>query len=106
LAFIREVADCIPIGSTQFWNQTLPSEPHFAQPEWARSLPLGDDLAQPLFNQGRSVVRSRSAIFRASRKRGSGMSSVVFIFRIDCCANMGSNILSRQPAATATANVD
>src|SRR6266849_4621459 len=56
---VCKIANLIPIGVTQFRNQSLPIERYFAQPKWARAFPLGDDLAQALFDQrtkGRAVA--------------------------------------------------
>jgi hypothetical protein len=58
-------------------------------------------LRNPCSTSARNVVRSRAAIFRASRKSGSDMSSVVFTFHIHDFANMGSNIIYRKVAADA-----
>src|SRR5260370_4389830 len=55
----------------------------------------------PCSTRARRVVRSRVAIFRASRNKGSDISSVVFTAHIPVCINMGSNIMIAKLAATA-----
>jgi hypothetical protein len=50
-------------------------------------------LRNPCSTSSRRVVRSRVAIFRASRNNGSDISSVVFTAHIPVCCNMGSNIM-------------
>jgi hypothetical protein len=49
--FVGKIADRVPIGVTQLWNQTLPLEARVAQAKWARRFPFGDDFAQSLFDQ-------------------------------------------------------
>ena len=54
-------------------------------------------LRSPCSTSARRAVRSRTAIFRASRKSGSDISSVVLTFHIHGFANMGSNITYAHP---------
>jgi hypothetical protein len=58
-------------------------------------------LRRPCSTSARRVVRSRAAIFRASCRSGSEISSVVFTCHIPGFYNMGSNINYHRGAASA-----
>src|SRR5579871_1447391 len=67
---VRKIANLVPIGLTQFRSHSLALECYFAQPKWARSFPLRNDLAQALFNQcteGRTVSRCDLSCFAQER---------------------------------------
>ena|SRR5215471_10678650 len=50
-SLVCKIANFVPIGVAQLWNQSLPFERHFSQPKWARAFPIGDDFAQTLFDK-------------------------------------------------------
>jgi hypothetical protein len=42
---VCKVTNLVPIGISQFRNQSLTFECYLAEPKWARAFPLSDDLA-------------------------------------------------------------